>query len=440
MHVDRTTPTTNHNDLREESIVRNKEATLTPELSLARGQRSLGSSEHIHPLRPLLFKGCPHSTNSRVQIPLEVLYDYDQVEASYFNQPPLAGMLRWQKLLPPLEPELSMGEGGTPLLSGPKIPDLECEYFVKDESRNPTWSHKDRLNYCTVSAAIHDNAPGIVVASSGNHGASAAAYAARTGLPCVVLMSNDAPQSIRDFIGSYGATVLAVPSEKRWENLRQIHEEYGFHPVSNLTATHTGHPFGPEGYKTIAYELYAQLGNRVPGAVFIPTGYAEVLYGVWKGFKEINQICNTGLPKMISCEPESRAPLAKALATNDPTATSLGSPSCANSIANSVGGLRGMLAVQESNGLALTLSEDEIKTTQQQIGRKGLWYEYSAVAGIAALRKYQQNQRDITGPVVCLATSSGFKYHSTQSSPVKDVDGSWESVKQELVNADITTR
>ncbi len=130
-----------------------------------------------------------------------------------------------------------------------------------DESRNPTWSHKDRLNRCTVSAALGSGAQGIVVASSGNHGASAAAYAARAGLRRVVLASAGAPPAVQSFLDAYGAVVLPVPEHERWSLMRQIVDRLGYHPVSNLTAAaHTGHAFDPEGYKTVAYEICAELG------------------------------------------------------------------------------------------------------------------------------------------------------------------------------------
>src|SRR5947207_987716 len=114
--------------------------------------------------------------------------------------------------------------------------------FVKDEGRNPTWSHKDRLNLCTVSAAVGTRAPGIAVASSGNHGASAAAYAARAGLPCVVITSNGASRAVQTFMKAYGAAVISVPPESRQELLRRFVEATGFMPVSSITETHTDTP------------------------------------------------------------------------------------------------------------------------------------------------------------------------------------------------------
>ncbi|MFC7590459.1 pyridoxal-phosphate dependent enzyme [Nonomuraea antimicrobica] len=277
---------------------------------------------------------------------------------------------------------------------------------IKDESRNPTWSHKDRLNRVAVSAAVACGAPGVVVASSGNHGASAAAYAARAGLPAIVLTSAASPPAAQAFVRAYGAKVVSVPVEARWPLLREVVERLGYHPVSNQTVTHTGHPFGAEGYKTIAYELFLQLGE-VPAAVFTPTGYAELLYGVWKGFTELRLLGLTEkAPRMFSCETAAGGPHAKALAAGVPaTVVDLG-PTDAYGLAGSAGGYRGVVAVRDSGGEAMLLTDEEMRRAQHDLARQGLWQELSGAAGLAG---YRRLRRDFDGPVVCVATSSGFK-------------------------------
>src|SRR5690606_32536318 len=118
---------------------------------------------------------------------------------------------------------------------------------------------------------------------------------------CVVFASAGMPPAVDAFLHAYGAIVLPVPVETRWPLMRQVVDRFGLHPVSNLTATHTGHAFGPEGYKSIAYEIHADLG--VPAAVFVPTGYGELLYGVWKGFAELRRLGLTDrVPRMYACQ------------------------------------------------------------------------------------------------------------------------------------------
>ncbi|MFG3441044.1 pyridoxal-phosphate dependent enzyme [Nonomuraea sp. NPDC047897] len=366
--------------------------------SLAVRQRSLGDPSIEFPLWPPLVNGCPVTSTAEIAYPVEVDYDYDRVDPALFAQPVGPDLARWAPLLPPLHAP-TLGEGGTPLLEVAGV-------HVKDESRNPTWSHKDRLNRVAVSAAVGAGAPGVVVSSSGNHGASAAAYAARAGLPAIVLASADSPPAVQSFVRAYGARVLTVPAAERWPLMRQIVDRLGYHPVSNLTVTHTGHPFGPEGYKTIAYELFRQLGTA-PAAVFAPTGYAELLYGVWKGFAELRRLRVTAsAPRMYACEPAAGGPHATAVAQGKPVAIVELGPTDAYAIACTVGGHRGVRALRDSGGEAVLVTDGELREARQDLARQGLWVELSSAAGLAAHRRLG---RSFDGPVVCLATSSGFK-------------------------------
>ncbi|MGI5284533.1 threonine synthase [Nonomuraea polychroma] len=366
--------------------------------SLATGQRSLGAPSIEFPLFPPLTRGCPKTSTDEIAYPLEVVYDYARVDRRLFDQEPGTDIVRWSPLLPPLHVP-TLGEGGTPLVEFDGI-------YLKDESQNPTWSHKDRLNRVTVSAAVAAGAPGVVVASSGNHGASAAAYAARAGLRAIVLTSAGSPPAVQAFARAYGARVVSVPVEARWPLLREVVDRLGYHPVSNQTVTHTGHPFGPEGYKTIAYEVFLQLG-RVPAAVFAPTGYAELLYGVWKGFTELRLLgLADATPRMFSCETAAGGPHAQAIATGSPAAIVELGHSDAYGIAGPVGGHRGVLAVRDSGGEAVLVTDDEMRQAQRDLARQGMWQELSGAAGLAG---YRRVRRDFDGPVVCIATSSGFK-------------------------------
>jgi threonine synthase len=381
--------------------------------SAAVGQRSLGDPSRLFPLYPPLIAGCPATSTHDMQYPLEIDYDYARLAPSLFDQAPLPGIERWAPLLPPLAPGLSLGEGGTPLIEMPPLADwagLDGRLFVKDESRNPTWSHKDRLNLCIVSAALAAGAPGIAVASSGNHGAAAASYAARAGLPCVVVTSPAAQPAFRRFLAALGAHVVLAPTEERWPVLNRIVAATGFMPASNLTRFHTGHPFGPEGYKTIAYEIFLQLGRRMPGTVIVPTGYGELLYGVAKGFRELVRFgLAERVPCLCSAEPAGRGPLHRAYHANAAAAEVEGPGSRAVAIAATVGGYRGVAALRESGGRALLFSEESVAAAVDRLAREGLWQEYSGAAGLAALHDARRAGDTFAAPVVAILTSTGLK-------------------------------
>ncbi|MEV4922265.1 threonine synthase [Streptomyces roseoverticillatus] len=395
--------------------------------SLATGQRSMGDPTLTHPLWPPLTRGCPRTSTAELAYPVEVDYAYEHAGPALFataeGAARSAGLDRWAPLLPPLGTP-GLGEGHTPLVP------LADGVYVKDESRNPTWSHKDRLNRCTVAAAAGVGAPGVVVASSGNHGASAAAYAARAGLRCVVLGPAGMPAALDAFLHAYGAVVLPVPQEARWPLMRQISDRLGLHPVSNLTVTHTGHPFGPEGYKTIAYEIFAEIG--VPAAVFVPTGYGECLFGVWKGFAELRRLGLSGtVPRMFACEPAAGGPLAAAVRQGVPAARVSCGPTDAYSIACPVGGYRGVRAVRESGGGALLVTDRQLRESQQELARQGIWAELSSAASLAGLRSLPAGDAP-EGPVVCVSTSSGFKDRATGTTASEVIEPTWEEAYRRL--------
>ncbi len=381
--------------------------------SAAIGQRSLGDPSHLFALNPPLLEGCPRTSGPQMQYPLEIDYDYSQISPELLRQPPLPGLFRWAQILPPLKPELSLGEGGTALISSQKIAEwigLQGPIWLKDESRNPTWSHKDRLNYCIVSTAVAAGARGIAVASTGNHGASAAAYAKRAGLACVVVSAPGAQPVFEHFQKRLGTHFILVPSQERWPVLRRIVAETGFMPASNLTTYHTGNPFGPEGYKTIAYELFSQFEGRPIGTVVLPTGYGELLFGVSKGFTELKRFgLINEVPRVISAEPGVRAPLARAMASNLPAAEVSGPASLAAGIACTVSSYRAALALRATRGRALTFAENVLVEATNELAREGLWQEYSGAAALAALREAKLRGEPIEEPVVAVLTSTGLK-------------------------------
>jgi len=383
------------------------------ERSAAIGQRSLGDPSLLFPLAPPLLRGCPRTSTADMQFPLEIDFDYSKVSKEIFRQPPLPGLQRWAPLLPPLVPELSLGEGGTAMIASQRMArwlGLDGPIWLKDESRNPTWSHKDRLNYCIVSAAVVNGARGIAVASTGNHGAAAAAYARRAGLHCVIISTPEAQRAFEHFQSALGSVFLLVPREERWPTLNRIVDETGFMPASNLTRFHTGNPFGPEGYKTIAYEIFSQLGGRVPGTVVLPTGYGELLFGVSKGFRELKDlgVADT-VPQIFSAEPAGRAPLARAMLRNEAAAEVSGPASIAAGIACTVSSYRAVLGLRNSRGRALTFHDEVLAEATRELAHDGLWQEFSGVAGLAALREAVRRGETFAEPVVTVLTSTGLK-------------------------------
>jgi len=409
---------------------------MTDAESLATGLQCLSCSESF-PLDPHLFEGCPACRTEEFRAPLEVTYAYPETGKGLLPDAALPGLAHYAALLPPLIEELSLGEGGTPLLPARQLASwagLKGDLFVKDESRNPTWSHKDRFAYPVVGGAVQVRASAVMVTSTGNHGAAIAAYAAKTGLPCIVFAPLDCPPAVQSFMLAYGAAVLKVPQEDRWTLIAEGVERSGWYPASTFTPTPTGPPYGPEGYKTIAYEIWIQMGGQVPAAVFVPTGYAELLFGVWKGFRELRDLgLADSAPMMVACEPAARAPLRQAVAEGVSLASVPPEPTIAYSIGVTINSYRGILALEESVGFPVAVTDEEMREAQGALGHMGLWAEASAAASLAGLRRALADGFESEGPIVCLSTSSGFKDQGLGEDMAPQVEPTRDAVEAALM-------
>lgn len=366
--------------------------------------------------------------------PYEVGYAYERLAGDLFAPRFGSGLERWAPLLPPLLPGLSCGEGATPLVSAPRaaawagLPEL----LVKDESANPSWSHKDRLSLCTVSAAAAVGAIGTIISSSGNHGASAAAYSARAGLKCIVLCDDAVSPAHARQMRACGAAVIAMPRTARWPLLDVLSRQPGWYLIGNTAPTHTGHPFGPEGYKTIAYELFLELG-RVPAAVSVPTSYGELLFGIGKGFAELKAL---GLakeePVLIAAEPEGSDALGRFRASGSP---SILEPveTIAHGIGSARGSFRGLAALKRSSGHAVAVPDRNIAGAQAALALDGLWSEPASAAGLAALRIAAHKALMPAGPVVHISTSTGLKAPCRGAAEIPHLaDARWDELRRVL--------
>jgi threonine synthase len=322
---------------------------------------------------------------------------------------------------------VTIGEGDTPLIHTRRlgeslgIPGL----YVKDESRNPTWSYKDRLAAVAVTKAVEHRAEAIVVATTGNHGAAAAAYAAAAGLRCVALTLASVPLTMKVLMQAYGAEVVALTSgPDRWSLMREAVAEQGWVPLSGYREPPVGsNPFGIDGYKTIAYEIHEDLGV-VPDVVVVPTAYADGLTGILRGFDDLVAlgIAET-VPRMVAAEP--LGPYEATLAAGADTSVRVAvHPSVAFSTATPVATYQGLRALRTSGGVARTVGEDaDIIEAQLATARtEGLYLEAAAavcVPVIAGLRKDGLVDADDT--VVIVGTSSGLKDIDATNACLPDV-------------------
>jgi threonine synthase len=378
-----------------------------------------------------LFDGCARCRAEGVAVNLTVEHDLSPLVPATPALFPAAprGLWRFRSVLPvrPRDP-VSLGEGATPLVPLPRLgrrlglPRL----FAKDESQNPTWSYKDRLCAVAVAHAGETGARVITISSTGNHGASTAAYAARAGLPCVIFTLASVPDTMKTLMQAYGAAVVACPtSETRWRLMREGVERLGWYPTSGFVSPPVGsNPWGVEGYKTIAYEIAEDLGWTAPDAVVVPSAYSDGLSGIWKGWTEMVAL---GLvkqaPRMVAAEPFG--PLARAMerGLEAPEMVEAPAPSVAFSIGSRYGTWQGLAALRESGGVGTPLTDEGILEAQRALAREeGLYVEPSSAAAIAAVMQLAARKAlDPAETVVAVITSGGLKDPAASRTWMTDV-------------------
>jgi threonine synthase len=212
-----------------------------------------------------------------------------------------------------------MGEGNTPCVP---LPGDNGVLWLKDETRNPTGTHKDRAMTVGVAAAVASGASTVVAASTGNAGAAAAAYAARAGLRCVVLTGPSMPPVLAAQIVAYGGELVAFADrETRNRMMEAAVNELDWYPLTNYVLPGAGdNPYGNEGYKSIAYELARDLGSDVD-AVVVPTSGADVLAGIERGYRELAAArLVRQVPRLVAAETATAAPFTAALRGADRSA------------------------------------------------------------------------------------------------------------------------
>lgn len=361
-----------------------------------------------------LFEGCPHCKTETFASNLEVMYDYEKIAAKV-SKKTFEGrentMWKYYELLPvDTQNVVSLSEGGTPLLQVAIEDGLHL--YLKDETRNPTWSFKDRLCSAAVSKAKEDKSHTVTIASTGNHGASTAAYAAQGGIPCVIFTTVNVPFTMKGLMQVYNAKVVAtITPKERWVIMNKCIKKYHWYPTGNYTFPMVGSNFyGIEGYKTIAYELCEQLNWEPPDYVVMPVGYGDGITGVWKGFKEFYELgFIDSKPKMVAIE--VIGPITKALEKGlDYPQEIPGKETIAFSIGTTTAPYQGVKTIRDSKGLAAIVSDTEIIKAQKLLGKKGLYTEPASAAAVAGVKSLvDQGKIGKDERIVAVLTSSGLK-------------------------------
>jgi threonine synthase len=327
------------------------------------------------------------------------------------------GLWRHDDLLPVARADaVTLGEGGTPLLPLERTAKALgiARLFAKDETRNPTWSFKDRLASVAISAARTMGARVIVSSSTGNAGAAAAAYAAKAGMPCVIFTTSGAAGPLMTQMRAYGASVLALENKAdRWPLMQQAVREYGWFPTSPFFGPVVGsNPYGIEGYKTLAYEIAESMDWDVPDCCVVPVCYGDALVGMWRGFEDMRTLGWTRrTPRLIAAEIYGSLGQALREGTDTLPNMSVTHETVAKSTTATRSTYQALKAIRESGGTAVTVNNEAMMTWQQWLARdEGLYVEPASAGALAATQQLRAS-RDIKAgeTVVALLTASGLK-------------------------------
>jgi threonine synthase len=281
--------------------------------------------------------------------------------------------------------------------------------FLKIEGQNPTGSHKDRFHAITVAHARALGSRGIVTSSTGNHGAAAAAYAARAGLPSLICLHPEAPPALASQITGYGATIAVVPGRESELISRVV--DIGWYPSTSAdpALAGRGNPYGAEGYKEIAFEIVDDFGCP-PQVVAVPAASGDTLYGIWRGFKDLHERLGVEMPVLLACQPAGAAALA--------AWTRVGAPgmiedprSLALSARDPLSGRHAAILVQHGDALLVTVEEDQLIDAARRLGGIGIYAEPASALAIAGLEEaWNRGLVACDGASVAIVTSSGLNW------------------------------
>ena len=306
-----------------------------------------------------------------------------------------------------MTPKLSLNEGNTPLIHCDTLSDeWGIDLYVKYEGANPTGSFKDRGMVMAVAKAIEAGSETVICASTGNTSAAAAAYAARAGLKCIIVIPDGkiAMGKLAQAV-MYGAEIYAIKGnfDQALKMVRSISERY---PV---TLVNSVNPYRIEGQKTAAFEICRDLGGA-PEVLAIPVGNAGNITAYWKGFKEYHDKYQSGLPQMRGFEAEGAAAIVHGRVFEEPETLAT-----AIRIGNPASWTYAEAAADESNGKIDEVSDQEIIEAYKQLARKeGVFAEPASCASIAGIYKQLQNGQLKRGQrVVAVLTGNGLKDPNT---------------------------
>lgn len=352
-----------------------------------------------------------------------LLVDYDYPQAADFLDRELSrrrvfDMWRYREVLPVLDDDnvVTLQEGGTPLLESRSLGRfLDCPNLsFKDETVNPTGSFKARGLAMAVSRAKELGLRRLIIPTAGNAGSALAAYCARAGVTCLVVMPKSSPSAFTLDCTYHGAEVELIDGSIKdcGARVEERSRREGWFSIATLKE-----PYRIEGKKTMGYELAEQTDFQLPDVIIYPTGGGTGLIGMWKAFDEMERMgwLRGPKPKMVSVQASGCAPIPRAFDEGTERAETWENPQTVAAglcVPNAVGDFLILRAIRESGGAAIAVSDEELLTaTKELAAREGIFSAPEGGACIACLRKLRGNGFvSESDRVVVFLTGTGYKY------------------------------
>ncbi|MBK7220803.1 MAG: threonine synthase [Saprospiraceae bacterium] len=364
----------------------------------------------------ILINYCLHCSQ-----PLVARYNLNNHEKRpVWSEMPRTGMWDWKVYLPVFKTEniFSLGEGMTevrPLSGWAKSIGLSRPLLMKDESTNPTGSFKARGMSAAVSKAVELGVTHFCTPTAGNAGSALAAYAALAGTRASVFMPKQTPKMFSFDVALMDAEVYTVEGTIRDAGLlmAEKNKEWGAWDVSTLKE-----PYRLEGKKTMGYELAAQLNYKLPDVIFYPTGGGTGLIGIWKAFKEMQEMgwIDEITTRMVAVQMEGCAPIVKAWQNGAESSEVWDQPdeTAANGlrVPKAFGDKLILTTLKESQGFAISVSELEMRSALKAFAvKEGHFVSPEGAACLAAIKKSKaEGKLDESWDIAFIQTGNGYKY------------------------------
>ena len=322
---------------------------------------------------------------------------------------------------------VSLSEGQTPLIPMPRLASElgAAELHIKFEGSNPTGSFKDRGMTTAITESVLGGANAVICASTGNTAASAAAYAARAGVRCVVLLPHGNVASGK-LAGAYahGAEVVEVEGsfDDALDLAVRLSEKNPIGLVNSLN------PYRLEGQKTAAFEIVETL-EAAPDWLALPVGNAGNISAYWMGFRQLADGEGAELPQLLGIQASGSAPLVEGRTIEHPETVA-----SAIRIGKPARGEQALSAVKESNGRFVAVPDQKILDAQHDLARHGIWVEPASAAGLAGLRsEVAAGNLNLEGQrVVCVCTGHGLKDPHIPTEPTALIPPTLEALEELL--------